>query len=182
MLLLLFAHPYPDRSRANQALLDAVRDLPGLSLRSLYDLYPSFDIDVPAEQEVLARADVVIWQHPIYWYAPPALLKHWFEKVLSRGWAYGEGGDALRGKRCLWVTTTGGELDAYRPEGMHHLPFPDYTPPVEQTARFCQMSWEPPLTLHGSHRISDGELAGFASTYRQRLEQLRLEIEAGSAA
>lgn len=79
MLVLIFAHPYPDRSRANQALLSAVRDLDGLELRSLYDLYPGFDIDVPSEQAALSRATVVVWQHPIYWYAPPALLKHWFD-------------------------------------------------------------------------------------------------------
>jgi glutathione-regulated potassium-efflux system ancillary protein KefF len=161
------------------ALLSAVSDLKGLELRSLYDLYPAFDIDVPAEQEALARAKVVIWQHPIYWYAPPAMLKHWFDKVLLRGWAYGEGGDALRGKRCLWVPTTGGEPSAYGPDGMHRLPFGDYVPPVEQTARFCQMSWEPPLIVHGSHRLSDDELASYARQYRQRLE--RLLDEAGAA-
>jgi glutathione-regulated potassium-efflux system ancillary protein KefF len=180
MLLLIFAHPYPDRSRANQTLLDAVRDLDGLELRSLYDLYPSFDIDVPTEQEALSRAKVVIWQHPIYWYSPPALLKHWFDTVLLRGWAYGEGGDALRGKRCLWVTTAGGEPAAYGPEGMHRLPFHDYIPPVEQTARFCQMSWEPPLIVHGSHRVSDPELAGLGRQYRQRLEQLLAEVGGAS--
>ena len=180
MLLLIFAHPYRDRSRANQTLLAAVRDLEGLELRSLYDLYPSFDIDVPSEQEALSRAKIVIWQHPIHWYAPPALLKHWFDKVLLRGWAYGEGGDALRGKRCQWVTTTGGELAAYAPDGMHRLPFDQYVPPVEQTARFCQMSWVPPLILHGSHRASDGELAEFAGQYRRRLEQLLGEARSAS--
>ena len=84
MLLLIFAHPYPDRSRANQALLEGVRGMKELELRSLYELYPGFDIDVPAEQAALSRAKIVIWQHPTYWYAPPGLLKHWFDKVLLR--------------------------------------------------------------------------------------------------
>jgi glutathione-regulated potassium-efflux system ancillary protein KefF len=176
MLLLVFAHPYPDKSRANQALLDAVSDLEGLETRSLYDLYPAFDIDVPAEQEALARAKVVVWQHPTFWYAPPALLKHWFDKVLLRGWAYGEGGDALRDKRCLWVTTTGGEPAAYGPEGMHRLPFRDYIPPVEQTARFCQMKWEPPLIVHGSHKLTDDELQSAGRDYRKRLKELRTAV------
>ncbi|MBV9947725.1 MAG: NAD(P)H-dependent oxidoreductase, partial [Myxococcales bacterium] len=118
-LALIFAHPYPDRSRANRTLLAAVRDLDGLEVRSLYDLYPGFDIDVAAEQEALRRSGTVVWQHPMYWYAPPGLMKHWFDKVLVRGWAYGEGGTALHGKRCLWVVTTGGEPSAFRPEGMH---------------------------------------------------------------
>jgi glutathione-regulated potassium-efflux system ancillary protein KefF len=172
MLLLIFAHPYPARSRANQALLQAVRGLPGLELRSLYELYPDFDIDVPAEQSALARARTVIWQHPLYWYAPPGLLKHWFDKVLLRGWAYGEGGDALVGKRCLWVTTTGGEPSAYGPDGMHRLPFAELVAPVEQTARFCKMVWQEPFVVHGAHRVSDEQLAAFGSKYRARLEQL----------
>jgi glutathione-regulated potassium-efflux system ancillary protein KefF len=180
MLLVVFAHPYPERSRANLALLEGVRGMRDLELRSLYDLYPDFDIDVSAEQEALTRAQVVVWQHPIYWYAPPGLLKHWFDKVLLRGWAYGEGGNALRGKRCLWVTTTGGEPAAYGPGGMHRLPFPDFVPPIEQTARFCQMSWEEPLILHGSHKQSDDALRDVARQYRERLERLRSEITEAS--
>lgn len=151
-----------------------------LELRSLYDLYPGFDIDVPAEQAALTRAKVVIWQHPTYWYAPPGLLKHWFDKVLLRGWAYGDGGDALKGKRCLWVTTTGGEPESYGPDGMHRLPFPHYVPPVEQTARFCQMRWEAPLILHGSHRVDDEELREAAREYRSRLEQLLREVRSAA--
>ncbi len=172
MLLLIFAHPYPARSRANQALLRAVHGLPGLELRSLYELYPDFDIDVAAEQSALQRARTIIWQHPLYWYAPPGLLKHWFDKVLLRGWAYGEGGDALVGKRCLWVTTTGGEPSAYGPDGMHRLPFAELVAPVEQTARFCKMVWQQPFVVHGAHRVSDERLAALGSKYRARLEQL----------
>ena len=45
MILVVFAHPYPDRSSANRALVEALAGLPDLEVRSLYDLYPSFDID-----------------------------------------------------------------------------------------------------------------------------------------
>ena len=92
LINLVYAHPYPDRSRANRALLARVRDLPGLEVRSLYDLYPDFDVDVDAEREALVRADVVVWQCPFYWYGMPALLHQWIEKVLGHGWAYGAGG------------------------------------------------------------------------------------------
>jgi glutathione-regulated potassium-efflux system ancillary protein KefF len=172
MIFLVFAHPYPDRSRANRRLLEAVADLDRLEVRSLYDAYPMFDIDVPREQAALARADVVVWQHPIYWYTVPSLLKHWFDKVLLRGWAYGEGGTALRGKRCLWVATTGGDDDAYRPEGMHGRPFEAYAPVVEQTALFCGMRWEEPLIFKGVHRVPEAALEAHARTYRSRLSLL----------
>jgi glutathione-regulated potassium-efflux system ancillary protein KefF len=180
VLLLIFAHPYPHKSRANRALLSAVRDLPDLELRSLYDLYPGFDIDVQSEQQALERAKVVIWQHPLYWYAPPGLVKHWFDTVLTQGWAYGEGGEALAGKRCQWVATTGGDSAAYGASGMHRLPFDAYTPPVEQTARFCRMSWESPIVVHGATRLSDAELAQHGHAYRQRLSELRAEVMGAS--
>jgi glutathione-regulated potassium-efflux system ancillary protein KefF len=171
-ILVVYAHPYPNRSRANRVLVDAVRDLENLELRSLYALYPDFDIDVAAEQAALTRARIVVWQHPLYWYTVPGLLKHWFDKVLTRGWAYGDGGTALAGKICQWVTSTGAGADGYQPGGMHHHVFDAFVPVVEQTARFCNMEWEPPLVVHGAHKISERELEGHAERYRSRLIEL----------
>lgn len=170
--VLIYAHPYPDRSRANHVLFDAVKDLAGVDARPIYDLYPDFSIDVEGEQEALAAAELLVWQHPIYWYTVPALLKLWWEKVLSHGWAYGTGGSALVGKRCLWVATTGGEDVTYDHEEMHAYPFSTYEPVVRQTARFCGMRWETPLTLHGAHRISDTALYSFAGRYREVVTEL----------
>jgi glutathione-regulated potassium-efflux system ancillary protein KefF len=169
MILLIHAHPYPQRSRAGRALLDAVRDLPGVEVHSLYDLYPDFDIDVAAEQAALLRADLVVWLHPLYWYSVPAMLKHWFDVVLGYGLAYGKGGDALRGKHCLWVTTIGGQASSFSASGAHQLSFAEVEAPIRQTARFSGMVWEPPIALHGAHAISADELAGAALAFRQRL-------------
>jgi glutathione-regulated potassium-efflux system ancillary protein KefF len=158
-------------------MLQAVRDIPGLSVRSLYELYPDFGIDVEAEQEALLGANLVIWQHPMYWYTVPGLLKHWFDKVLARGWAYGEGGTALAGKRCLWATTTGGDERAFSAEGMHTRPFSSFVHVVEQTALFCGMRWEEPFVVHGAHRIPKDELDETARRYRRRIEGLMTETQ-----
>jgi glutathione-regulated potassium-efflux system ancillary protein KefF len=181
-IALIYAHPYPNRSRAGRALLSAVSSLEGVVVRSLYERYPDFSIDVEAEQRVLADATLIVWQHPVYWYGPPPLLSLWFEKVLARGWAYGKGGEALRGKACLWVPTTGGDTDAYREGGMHGHPFQQFTAPIEQTARFCGMSWEAPLIVHGSHHASDSALRDRGREYRGRLRAFALEAEAGAIA
>lgn len=169
MILVLYAHPYPRHSRACSALMNAVSDLPGLEVRSLYDLYPDFDIDVTAEQAALSRADLVVWLHPLYWYSVPSMLKHWFDVVLLRGWAYGKEGNSLRGKQCLWVVSTGGDANSYSMDGMHEQPFEKFVLPIEQTARFCGMKWQPPIVLHGAHAVSDAELAAAAEIFRARL-------------
>ena len=128
------------------------------------------------------RAQVIVFQHPLYWYSVPGLLKHWFDKVLVRGFAYGERGDALWGKSCFWVVTTGGDDRAFGSHGMHRRPFSDFSPVVEQTALFCGMHWEEPLVVHGAHRVPREDLDAAAVTYRERLLDLIARAEqAGEA-
>lgn len=182
MIYVVHAHPYPRHSRACKALLAAVGDFPDLETRSLYDAYPDFDIDVAAEQAALARADLIVWLHPVYWYSVPALLKQWFEAVLQRGWAYGKDGSALRGKDCLWAAAAGGDDDAYSAEGMHAQPFDRFVPPIEQTARFCGMNWLPPFILQGAPQVSDADIATAAADFRARLEAWERNRIAGEAA
>jgi glutathione-regulated potassium-efflux system ancillary protein KefF len=171
VIAVVYAHPYPMHSRACRVLLGAIESLPGVSVRSLYDRYPDFDIDAAAEQAALAEARLVVWMHPLYWYTAPALMKLWFEQVLVKGWAYGEDGDALAGKDCLWVTTTGGDEIAFSPEGRHGHRIDAFAPVVEQTARFCGMNWLEPFVVHGAHIISDAALHEAAERLRQRVQQ-----------
>lgn len=178
MILVILAHPYLDRSHANRALGRAFEGLESVAVRSLYDLYPDFAIDAEAERAALAAASVVVWQHPIYWYTVPALLKLWFEKVLTHGWAWGRGGDALRGKRCLWVVTTGGDDGDYRSAGIHGHDFEDFAPVVRQTAEFCGMTWLEPVVIHEARRLGAAELEALAERYRARLLALAGEGDA----
>jgi glutathione-regulated potassium-efflux system ancillary protein KefF len=171
MIVVIHAHPYPGRSRACRALVEAIRGVPALELRSLYDLYPDFDIDIAGEQAALERAQLVVWLHPLYWYTTPGLMKHWFDEVLVGGWAHGKGGTALRGKDCLWVTTTGGDVGDFKPEGRHAHSFDAFAPVVEQTARYCGMNWLPPFVVHGAHLVPDTAL-------REAGERLRALLQA----
>lgn len=170
MIYIVFAHPYPSQSRVNRALLGAAQELPGVEVCSLYDRYPDFDIDVGAEQAALDRAQLIVLMHPVFWYSAPGLLKHWFDKVLTYGWAFGEGGTALRGKDCLWVATTGGSPEAYSTDGIHRRGFSDFTAPVEETALFCGMNWQEPFIVHGANEMDDAALAEGAARLRTRLE------------
>jgi len=173
VICVIHAHPYPSRSRTNRALADALRGMAGVDFRALYEHYPDFDIDVPVEQKALERARLVIWMHPVFWYSVPALMKHWIDKVLAYGWAYGDGGSALHNKHCLWVPTTGGDERDFTPSGMHAHPLAAYAPALEQTARFCGMRWEPPYVVHDAIAIGDEALSRHVAALTDRLAPWR---------
>ena len=177
MIVVVLAHPYPRRSRACAALVDAIRDMPSLEVRSLYDLYPDFDVDRAAEQAALARARLVVWLHPVFWYTAPALMKLWFEEVLVRGFAYGPGGVALHGKDVLWAATAGGDDAAYSSEGRHQHPFEAFAPVVEQTARYCGMNWLAPFVVRGAHQVEGESLAESGRELRARLDAWRAQAK-----
>ncbi|MEA1063552.1 glutathione-regulated potassium-efflux system oxidoreductase KefF [Erwinia sp. HR93] len=167
MILIIYAHPYPHHSHANRCMIEQAMTLPGVEVRSLYQLYPDFDIDIAAEQAALTRADLVIWQHPMQWYGVPPLLKLWIDKVLSHGWAYGKGGAALQKKSLMWAVTTGG--------GEHHFTLGDrpgfdtLAQPLQATALYCGMYWLPPFVIHNAFVCDDETLTRRASAYQQRL-------------
>lgn len=176
--LVIHAHPSPRQSVVVRSLLKTLESAPHTSVRSLYQLYPDFDIDVSAEQAALVQADLLVWLAPVYWYSVPALLKHWFDQVLAHGWAFGPGGDALRGKAAWWVASAGGSLADYAPGGVHRRPFADFTAPIEQTARFCGMRWLPPHIQHGQREAvgadSQAREPGLAERLAAHLAALRL--------
>lgn len=183
-ILLLFAHPSYQRSRANRALVEAVHDLDGVSFRDLYELYPDLAIDTDVEQRLLTQHDALVVQHPFYWYACPALLKEWFDLVLSHGFAYGAGATALRGKPWLTAITAGGPPHAYSRDGLNRFTIDELLRPQQASAHLCNAVWQSPFTVLGGHQIDDRSLADAALAYRQRLIALRdgpLPTPAGDA-
>jgi glutathione-regulated potassium-efflux system ancillary protein KefG len=182
-VLILFAHPALERSRVNRRLIGAVSDLDGVTVHDLYEAYPDFEIDVPRDQALCAGHDLIIFQHPFYWYSTPALMKEWMDLVLEFGWAYGPGGDALAGKEALSVITTGGGEETYCEAGGNHFTIRQFLAPVEQTARLCGMSYLAPLVVHGTHRIGALEIEAAAAEYRDAVIGLRdntYEIDPGA--
>ncbi len=164
-LLLQFAHPALQRSRANRALLAAAREVEGVTINDLYELYPDFHIDAPREQTLLVEHDIVVFQHPFYWYSAPALMKEWQDLVLELGFAYGPGGDRLRGKTMASAVTTGGPGDAYAEEGYNRYTMTELLAPYDQTARLCGMTYAEPFVVHAAPRLAEEALAAEAKRY-----------------
>ena len=107
-VLILFAHPALQKSRVNRKLIAAVRNLEDVTINDLYEEYPDFFVNVKREQELLLSHEVIIFQHPFYWYSCPAIVKQWEDLVLQYGFAYGAHGTKLNGKWVLTAITTRG--------------------------------------------------------------------------
>lgn len=170
-IVVLLAHPQQEHSKVNRGLVQALRrsGQTRVEVRDLYALYPDYLIDVQAEQAALASARLVVWLHPIHWYGMPPLMKLWLDEVFTFGWAYGPGGEQLRGKDLWLVASTGGAAESYRPDGHNRYFFDAFLPPYEQTAALAGMRFLPPLLLHGAHRVAAAELAAHADVFSQRL-------------
>ena len=173
-ILLLFAHPSLDRSEVNRPLAEAVRDLRGVTLIDLYAEYPDFQIDIDREQQRLLGHDIIVFQHPLYWYSTPAILKEWQDLVLEHGFAYGTNGNALHGKIFFNAITAGGMEAAYRAEGYNHFTIRELLQPLEQMARLCGMTYLPPLALFDARTaVEEGRVSQHIADCTQVLQSLR---------
>ena len=172
-ILVIFAHPKYEHSEVNQALIRSVEGLEGVTIRDLYELYPDFNIDVQSEQELLFEHEVILFQHPFYWYSCPPLLKQWMDLVLEFGWAYGPGGIYLKGKYLLSSITSGGSPEAYQPDGKNRFTLEELLRPFEQTAYLCKMEYLPYFHIGGTHRIKDEELTQKSLDFQKLVFHLR---------
>lgn len=171
-ILLIFAHPAYQRSRLNRAMIEAVRDHEQVRLHDLYEKYPQFHIDVQHEQKLLREHDIIVFQHPFFWYSCPALLKEWLDLVLEYNFAYGERGVELSGKKWMTAVTTGGPAEAYSSQGYNRYSMEQLLVPFEQTARLCNMNWEAPFVVHGALRFTLDSAREIGSNYVARLQAL----------
>jgi len=171
-VLVLFAHPRIEKSRANRALLRHLPDDDAITFHDLYEIYPDFHVDIAAEQALLLEHDLVVWHHPFYWYSVPPLVKVWIDLVLALGWAYGPGGTALQGKTVAHVVTTGGAAAAYQHEGFHGSTMAEFLLPLRRTVTLCGMTWLPPFVVHGTNRLSEAELDTYGEQYGALLRGL----------
>ena len=171
-ILILFAHPALQRSRAQKRLIAAARALPFVTVNDMYEAHPDLFLDVKKEQDLLVAHDIVVFQHPFYWYSCPAILKEWMDQVLEYGWAYGPGPRHLTGKWLFSALTTGGGETAYHEQGRNRFPIRQFLLPFDQTGHLCGMNYLPPFLVTGSGQLEDHELDIYAASYTRVLTLL----------
>ncbi|WP_199635650.1 NAD(P)H-dependent oxidoreductase [Serratia sp. PAMC26656] len=171
-ILALTAHRFPDDSRVNKALIEALNPLPNVTVHELMRTYPDYRIDVAREQELLQSHDAVVMLFPFYWYSSPAILSEWQDAVLTYGFAYGSEGTRLHGKPLQLVVTTGGNPQAYTPEGYNRYPVADLLRPFNAMANLTGMDYLPPHLVQGVLDMSDERLAQEAAGVVKLLQKL----------
>ena len=172
-ILLLFFHPRYEDSKANKVLLEALHQVEGVTIRDMYELYPDFNIHIEEEQQLLLSHDIIIWQHPFYWYSCPPLMKQWIDLVLEYGWAYGKNGDKLSGKRVMNVITSGGTFDVYQKDGRNRFTYRELLSPFDQTVYLCAMHYLPPFIVPGAPRLDETGLNSYAQKYIRMIHALQ---------
>ncbi|MBB5361800.1 NAD(P)H dehydrogenase (quinone) [Deinococcus humi] len=128
--------------------------------------------EIILEQEKLARADLVIFQFPIWWRSSPAMLKGWFDRVLSVGFAYGSGRvygtGGLQGKRALLSVTFGGPTSAPEAsEVLHQL--------QDGVLAFVGFEVLPPFVVGGPRQLTENARRAELQRYGQFLAGLTCE-------
>ncbi|MFB6421745.1 MAG: glutathione-regulated potassium-efflux system ancillary protein KefG [Candidatus Malihini olakiniferum] len=168
-ILLLYAHPESQDSVVNRVLLQPAHQLTHVTVHDLYAHYPDFFLDIQYEQQILQEYQIIVFQHPLYTYSCPALLKEWFDRVLSRGFANGIGGNALAGKYWRSVITTGEAEESYHPQGSNRFGMEEVLRPFRMTAAMSRMHWLPPMIIYWARRLPSNTLVNYANSYREWL-------------
>lgn len=133
----------------------------------------SFAPEIKAEIDKLFACDALILQFPLWWFAMPALLKGWVDRVFAMGAVYGGGRwydrGRFTGKRAMLSLTTGGPQSMYGPDGLNGdidgLLFPIHN----GILRFTGFSVLPPFVAWAPAHATVEQRQDYLAAFEQRL-------------
>jgi NAD(P)H dehydrogenase (quinone) len=140
--------------------------------------------DVKAEIDELLWADTLILQFPLWWFAMPAILKGWVDRVFAYGFAYGVGehsdkrwGDrygegTLAGKRAMLIVTAGGWEEHYAVRGVNGS-IDDLLFPINHGILYYPgYDVLPPFVVYSVDRFDEASFEPVAERLRERMRTL----------
>lgn len=167
---ILVAHPDLAKSKANQALLNGVKEIPDTEIVDLMSLAVAGRFDVAAELDVLRRTDVLVWQFPLYWYSAPGILREWQDQVLTQA-VYGPD-KVLEGKRLLVATTVGAAASTYRSGDLNQYTLDEMLRPFEACARSARMQWLPSFSVFEVDKLTVDDWQREGARYKTVLQSI----------
>jgi len=131
---------------------------------------------IVAEIEKLKRADLVIFQFPIWWFGMPAILKGWADRIFLRGFAYMPGRKydtgMFRGKTAMVAATTGTSADTYAPDGIDGDILTVLWPIHNGLLRYSGFDVLTPFIAYMPGRVGTDGRKAYLDAYRKRLLEL----------
>lgn len=134
-----------------------------------------FAADIKDEISKIRAADLLIIEFPLWWSAPPAMMKGYFDKVFAMGvtWdgdhRYAKG--LLSGKKVLVVTSAGDSEEHYSAGGMHGATVVQHLYPLlHSTLAHAGLDVLKPYVAHNLTVAADDELQQHIADYEIYLD------------
>lgn len=175
-VLIVFTHPNPNSF--NHALLESitagleesghevrVKDLyqenfnPILSADDLTILHTGkIPENIAKEQEQLLWAEGLVFIYPLWWFDRPAMLKGWFDIVLTNGLAFEYSSEGVKGllkhQKALVIITAGGSEEYFKDNDALQL---IHRPVTDGTLSFCGIDDVSHQIYYDISNLSDDE-------------------------
>lgn len=165
--LVVVSHPEINNSQTQQFLMQGAKMLDVV----WHHVEGLEEIDVDKEQKLLMEADRIIFQFPLYWYAAPAGLKDWEDKVLTRNFIYGDGNDNLMDKEFGIVVTTGMPLKDFQRGGSENITIDQIMAPLRAIADRAKMRVLPVFTIAQFQYLKENQQMQLLIDYQRYLTQ-----------
>lgn len=137
----------------------------------------AYSPDIVEELQKVQAADVILFHFPLWWHAPPAILKGWIDRVLTKGTAwdaehiYSTG--KYRGKAAGIAVSAGDPENFYRSDGLHKATVQQMLYPLlHGTLAYCGFNVLEPFVAYGMSSANEYSLEEQLRAYKEKLEKL----------
>jgi len=138
-----------------------------------------FATDIEGEIRKIEWCDLMLWQHPLWWFGLPAILKGWVDRVFAMGRTYGGGrlyeNGVFKGKRAMLSLTTGGPAEAYAKGGFNGDIHAVLRPVHRGILQFTGFNVLAPHIIFAPVRLRDDQRRDILEGYARRLRQIEKE-------
>ncbi|KAF3694778.1 NAD(P)H dehydrogenase [quinone] 1 [Channa argus] len=132
--------------------------------------------DITEEQRKLSEADLIIFQFPMYWFTVPAIMKGWFDRVLTQGFAYSDEKRYSLGifkeKRAILSFTTGSHESMFSANGINGDMNVTLWPLQNGILHYCGFQVLAPQIFWAPARVPAETRSAMLEAWRTRLQGL----------
>ncbi|MDD5362631.1 MAG: NAD(P)H-dependent oxidoreductase [Ignavibacteria bacterium] len=133
--------------------------------------------EIKNEMAKFLKADLIIYNFPLWWFSVPAIMKGWFDRVFAMGFAYGPGKGVystgtFRNKTSFLCITTGGAEFSYKESGVNGDINKILFHVNHGMLNFVGMKVLPPFVVYGPSTFTEEEKKSKLIEYRNYLSKL----------